>query len=357
MNDKKKAKDDWRVDVDNLIELLRRRQLSDSQSQGRKILEVLRQIVDRYPWKSAYELYQIIRKIGNEISTVDPLAFIVGNVVRRLLNVIRKEYAKLTTSQIKQPTYFDNMNLPDICDSTSVSMSLLRSAVFEGINELLHELGQSWDFDSSLDIFQTNDTILVYGYSSLVERLLRSISKKRQNLIIFVVDGDPERKSEEFVVKISHDINISAILISDSSIFNIMPKVNKVILSASAIFPDGGAVTLSGGYLIAQTASYFFVPVVMISALYKLYHFPLFDYERTNSIVPPNIFMNLLKQIPNVHFAINKFDLVPGNLISIFITENGSLTPSHLYELSKSRFHLHDIDLDFDYSLENDTTL
>ncbi|KAJ1608004.1 translation initiation factor if-2B beta [Cryptosporidium canis] len=341
MQDKKK--NDWREDLYNLIEQLRRRQLVGSQAQGRKILEVLRQIVDKYAWKNVYELINKIKEIGSDVAAIDPLAFSVNSTYRRLLNVIRKEYIKLC---IKQPMHYDCLTHSESLGNylqSDVNMCLLRSAIFEGINELLHEYGQSWDFDQCLDIFTTNETILIYGYSDLVERMLKSISKKKTNLTVFILDGDPEKHSQEFVQKIVLEFGINAILMSDSSLFNLIPKVSKVILGAKAIFPDGSAVTLSGGYLISQCAKIFSVPIVIVAALYKLCHFPLFDTQRTNLIVPPNLFADSLKQHSNVHFAINKLDLIPDDLISIFLTEHGSMSKLQLYEIFKARFHPDDL--------------
>lgn len=343
MQDKKKNKDDWREDLYNLKEQLRRRQLVGSQAQGKKTLEVLRQIVDKYAWKNVNELIKKIKEIGSEVATIDPLAFSVNSTFRRLLNVIRKEYIKLC---IKQPAHYYCFTRSENFEGylqVDVNMCLLRSAIFEGINELLHEYSQSWDFDQCLDIFTTNETILIYGYSNLVERILKSISKKKTNLTVFILDGDPEKYSQEFVQKIAFEFGINAILMSDSSLFNLIPKVSKVILSAKAIFPDGSAVTLSGGYLISHTAKFFSVPIVIVAALYKLCHFPLFDTQRTNLIVPPNLFADSLKQHSNVHFAINKLDLIPDDLISIFLTENGSMSKLQLYEIFKGRFHPDDL--------------
>ncbi|KAF7457287.1 putative translation initiation factor eIF-2B subunit beta [Cryptosporidium felis] len=346
MQEKKRNKDDWKEDLYNLIESLRRRQLVDSQSQGKRTLEVLRQIVDKYTWKSVEELIKKIREISLEVTLIDPLAFSVGSTVRRLLNVIRKEYAKLHLKQPRQLYNLGNLGGHENSRRVEISSCLLRSVIFEGINELLHEYSQPWDFDLCLDIFSPNETILVYGYSNIVERILRYISKKKTNLTVIVLDGDPENNSHEFIRKISSESGINAILMSDSSLFNLLPKVNKVLLCATATFPDGSAVTLSGGYLISQTAHYFSVPTIIVAALYKLCHFPLFDTQRTNLIVPPNSFANSIKQLSNVHFAINKLDLIPERLINIFLTEQGSVTKLHLYEIFKNRFHLDDFNLE-----------
>lgn len=161
MQEKKKIRDDWRIDLDNLVESLRRRQLVGFQIQGKKTLEVLRQIVDKYTWKNSNELYNKIRDVGFEITCIDPLAFSVSTTVRRLLNVIRKEHMKLIEKQSKNSHYFEEIRTNENSLSGDVSMNLLRSAIFEGINELLHEFGQSWDFDLCLDIFTSNETILV----------------------------------------------------------------------------------------------------------------------------------------------------------------------------------------------------
>ncbi|KAH7647479.1 hypothetical protein FG379_000695 [Cryptosporidium bovis] len=346
MQERRKIRDDWRIDLDQFVDSIRKRELVGSQTQGRKTIEVLRHIVDRHSWKNGNELYRIIREIGSEIIGIDPLAFSVGSTVRRILNIIRKEHIKLATRPPTQAYYFDDTKNFEAHLSGEINIFLLKSAIFEGINELLHEFGQSWDFDLCLDIFASGEKILIYGYSDLFERLIKFISKKKHDLTLFVVNGDPGNSSKDFISKISRESGINAILISDSSVFNVMPRVNKVILSATAIFPDGSAVTLSGGYLISRAASYFSVPIIVISALYKLSYFPLFDAHNINLTVTPNLFVDSLKQLPNVHFTTNKLDLIPGNLIHIFLTENGSITSLHLYDIYKFRFHFNDLDIE-----------
>ncbi|KAH8740027.1 hypothetical protein FG386_000854 [Cryptosporidium ryanae] len=345
MHEKRKNRDDWRVYLDQFVDSIRKREIIGSQTQGKRTLEVLRHIIDRYSWKNGSELYKTIREIGSEIVSIDPSAFSVGITVRRILNVIRKEYMKLSPNTPTQMYYFEGTENCDSYLSGNVNMFLLRSAIFEGINELLHEFGQSWDFDLCLDIFTQGEKILIYGYSDLFERLLKFISKKKHNLTVFIVNGDPENNSEVLISKITQEHGINTIVISDSCIFNVMPKVNKVILSANAIFPDGSAVTLSGGYLISQAANYFSVPIIVISALYNLSYFPLFDTHNTSLTIPPNLFSDSLKQLLNVHFTIEKLDLIPGNLIHMFLTENGSITSLHLYNIYKLRFHFNDVDI------------
>lgn len=76
-------------------------------------------------------------------------------------------------------------------------------------------------------------------------------------------------------------------LITDASVYAIMSRVDKVVISTHAIMANGGLVANSGAYNIALAAKEFSVPVIVLSAMYKLTPMYPFDPMKFNELLSP----------------------------------------------------------------------
>lgn len=106
-----------------------------------------------------------------------------------------------------------------------------------------------------------DDTLLVYGYSSLVTHVLLQARRKFPNIHVIVVDSRPRLKGKLLLEElIKHDVNCTYLLIN--SISFIMNRVTKVILGAHALLANGYVMSAIGSSQIALVAKSFNVPVV-----------------------------------------------------------------------------------------------
>jgi len=87
--------------------------------------------------------------------------------------------------------------------------------------------------------------------------------------------------------KLLSDKNISTTLIPDASVYALMSRVDKVIISTHAIMANGGLVTHSGAYMIALAAQQHSVPVYVIGASYKMTPLYPFDFLTYNELLSP----------------------------------------------------------------------
>ena len=76
-------------------------------------------------------------------------------------------------------------------------------------------------------------------------------------------------------------------LITDASVYAVMSRVDKVIISTHAIMANGGLITNTGGYQIALAAKEFSIPVIVLSAMYKLTPMYTFDHMKFNELLSP----------------------------------------------------------------------
>lgn len=106
-----------------------------------------------------------------------------------------------------------------------------------------------------------NDTILIFGYSNLVNYILIEAKKRFPNIHVIVVDSRPKYRGKKTLEKLlKYDIECSYILINGISY--IMNRVNKVILGAHALLANGYVMAQIGSSQIALVAKAFNVPVI-----------------------------------------------------------------------------------------------
>ena len=109
---------------------------------------------------------------------------------------------------------------------------------------------------------------------------------------------------------------------------------------------NGGALTKSGGLMIAMSAKAYSVPFIIISAMYKLT--PKFPFEQMsfNEIVNPgNVYSRKDKYIEeNVNIIIKKYNYISPEYVSIYLTNFGEFTAAHIYRLF-SEYYGEEIDM------------
>ena len=116
---------------------------------------------------------------------------------------------------------------------------------------------------------------------------------------------------------------ISSFLVPDSSIYAIMSRVNKVILSAHAILANGGMFSITGLLLAANAARVHSTPVVVcagqfkLTPLWNLYHdFGALDFADPSAVLGFEE-GNLVDKVDVLN---PYYDYVGPELIDVYIT-------------------------------------
>ncbi|CRH02924.1 eukaryotic translation initiation factor 2b, subunit 2, putative [Plasmodium relictum] len=350
---------------------------------GKKIAEVLKKVVEVSQWNSVHDLIEIIKYLGKEIIKNNKMFFVIPNIIRRVLTIIRTEHFKQL--YLYNNNYIDNLNkskdisdkLNNICINNNLkyereiknfersfslyfentsnestykipATSTLKHSIIEGVSELIAEIDISWEEAeqrTSYDLFMENDVILTLGYSVGVERFLKTINKKKDGISVIVVGGDINRSGFRMAKLLSED-GVDTTYISDSAVFAVIPKVTKVVLGSVAVSSSGGAITKVGGYNIACSAQFNCKPVTIVLPLFKLIYVPLYDPLKQNELQPgPSMIYN---DTENLYVRIPKYDYIPEHLITLYITEMGLVDSFQLYNITKKKYHPDDLDLSFD---------
>ncbi|MCJ8747141.1 hypothetical protein PDJAM_G00149930 [Pangasius djambal] len=112
---------------------------------ARDTAALLRRITAQARWSSAGDLMEIIRKEGRRMTAAQPSETTVGNMIRRVLKIIREEYARSRGSSEEADQQESLHKLLTSGGSSEENFrthfSSLKANVIEAINELLTELG------------------------------------------------------------------------------------------------------------------------------------------------------------------------------------------------------------------------
>jgi translation initiation factor eIF-2B subunit beta len=266
---------------------------------------------------------------------------------------------------------------PSLQQSGSVD---IRQEVIEGIGEIIDELGQSDEQIAgyALEHIHANEVILTYSSSTTVQRFLLKAASKRKFTVIHAESYPNNHDRVHALVTGNHNPNhhkssheealtteafnktliasgITVIVIPDSATFAIMSRVNKVILGAHAILSNGSLVASAGTKLVAKAARAHHVPVVVLSATYKLCPRYPFDPEAyiehgdISKILPYQDRELIRLQTTTATTTTTDFaeielenptlDFITPDLVDMYITNLGAHAPGYLYRVIRDQYH------------------
>merc|ERR1719342_1132818 len=275
------------------------------------------------------------------------------NVIKRILKLIRDEYVSASKSV---ETDYQQESLQRILKSEGSAssdwgknVSDFKERVFEIIEELTNDIDSCSEEISkqAIEHIHANEIILTIGRSRTVERFLKNAAKTR-NFEVIVAEAAPSYSGHQMATSLAK-AKISTTVITDSAIFAMMARVNKVIIGTSSILADGGVVALSGSRSVALAAKHYSVPLIVLGAVYKLTprFLPEGDTQVASMLVSPAPVMNGLDATCKGKLrCINPlYDCVPPSLVTLFISNLSGYSPSYVYRQMGDLYHQEDRNL------------
>lgn len=289
----------------------------------------------------------IVKQEGIKMMLAQPSETAVGNMVRRVLKIIREEYVSCLKGKSEegdpQASLHKLLTAEGQLDDFTRPIHDLKATVIEAITELRTELDTSTDniATQSLEHIHSNEVIMTAGKSKTVEAFLKDAARKRKFQVI-VVECAPFYHGQELAVSLAK-AGIETTVINDSAVFAIMSRVNKVIIGTHTVMANGGLKAINGSHAIALAAKHFSVPMIVCAAIFKLS--PEFlcsnDQDAFNKFVSPEEVMKFSegKIVSKVQIINPVFDYVPPELVTLYIFNIGGTAPSYVYRLLSEFYH------------------
>jgi translation initiation factor eIF-2B subunit beta len=337
------------------------RELTGSNTVALHTADLLRQLISRKKFSTVSELLEIIRSVGKTLIAAHPIELAIGNIVRRVLYIIRHETAAIVkevqsgvdNNNSQQANVDLSLSLHKILDSQQLDLNLdlptisskLKPQVIEEIGILMDEMrnAEIQIAEQAIEHIYAKEVILTFGFSHTVCAFLKEASKFRKFEII-VAESAPSYSGHKMALALQEQ-GIDTTVIADAAVYAMMPAVNKVIVGTHGVMANGGLVAHTGAGNIAAAAKVHAVPFVVVTGLHKLTPLYAFDSETFNEHGAPSQLIKFdelnfegvdgqgcdtsaLVDIQNPGF-----DYVEPKLVSLFITNIGGHNPSYIYRL------------------------
>ncbi|XP_061560325.1 translation initiation factor eIF-2B subunit beta [Phyllopteryx taeniolatus] len=325
--------------------------LRGSAETARETTSLLRRIASQARWSSAGDLMEIIRKEGRRMAAAQPSETTVGNMIRRVLKIIREEYARSrgSSEELDQQESLHKLLTTGALSEENFRQHFapLKANVIEAINELLTELDGTTDNIAmqALEHIHSNEVIMTIGRSRTVEAFLKDAARKRKFHVI-VAECAPFCQGHKMATSLS-EAGIETTVIADAAIFAVISRVNKVIIGTQTVLADGGLRAVNGTHTLALAAKHHSTPLIVCTPMFKLS--PQFPNEENtfHKFVSPHEVLPFTEGeiLSKVNVQCPVFDYVPPELITLFISNFGGHAPSYIYRLMSELYHPEDHEL------------
>eukprot|EP00035_Acanthoeca_spectabilis_P007667 m.140440 g.140440 ORF g.140440 m.140440 type:complete len:374 (+) comp14035_c0_seq5:2915-4036(+) len=338
--------------VTDFLQFLKKRRAANrgpSAEVAIRAVETLRDVLGQVRWSHARDLIALLQLAGTRLKTGLPTEDIVNNMVLRVVRLVREAYTECTAELGDTSTgpfaseaaslheLLLNAGESDGGDALAVPFKTLKPKVITLINDELDDLkdGTFNIAQVALEHIHSDEVIMTAGHSATVEQFLKKAAAKR-SFQVFVAEQAPSYRGQEMAKRLAQ-AGIETTLITDSAIFAVMSRVNKVILGTHLVMADGGLMARNGTHALALAAKHHSVPVLVCSAMFKLcpkypcaYSVEMYNHMHDPAEILPYSQGKAVGEASIVHPL---FDYVPPGLVSLYISNIGANAPSYIYRL------------------------
>ena len=72
-----------------LVSNIKRNKLGGTKATALSIANIFTAVIKAETWKDATDLLKIVKQMGSKLTEADPMAFYIGNIVKRIAHIIR----------------------------------------------------------------------------------------------------------------------------------------------------------------------------------------------------------------------------------------------------------------------------
>lgn len=345
--------------VDPLVSKIKRRQLKGDKNMALEVAHVLMRVISAARWTNPHDLIDLIRKVGTILHNARPRELMPGNIVRRVLALIRDEIETENATD-NTPMISSMFSLLSTQNNTKKTLqshskkqsSDMRSIIIQGIRDLVDEISNVKEEleNMATDLIHENEVLLTATPTSdtVLQFLIKAGLKRKFTVLVTECYPNDVEEAHRFVKALAQH-NIESVLIPDSTVFAVMSRVGKVILGANIVFANGGCLSNAGVANVVECAKEHKTPVFGVAGLYKLS--PMYPFNRDNLIEVGNsgkvLNYDNFDFVDNVDVITNPLtDYIPPEHIDIFITNIGGFAPSFIYRIVLDNYKVEDNSLE-----------
>ncbi|CAN6674394.1 translation initiation factor eIF2B subunit beta [Trichomonascus vanleenenianus] len=337
-----------------LVTDFKRRNIVGSHDVALATANFLLRFVSATRYSSTSELISEVRKVGHTLTTAQPREFACGNIVRRVLAIIREVATTTTTAEHQQDGSMFNL-LSSASSETKPHQSEAKPKdtkgdIIEGIRELIDEIdGNDERIEAmSLEMIHENEVLLTPTPESKTVKdfLIQAAQKRRFSVLVTESFPNGIEKARAFAEDLTK-AGIETVIIPDSTVLAVMSRVGKVVIGARSVLANGGCVSSAGVSLVCECAKENKTPVLAVTGIYKLSPLYPFDIESLIEVGDSGKVVSFSNSdmMSNVEVMNPIYDYVAPEHIDIYITTVGGYSPSFTYRIVLDHYSTEDVSL------------
>ncbi|XP_061668807.1 translation initiation factor eIF-2B subunit delta isoform X2 [Syngnathoides biaculeatus] len=289
--------------------------VTGSNARAVALLHTFKQVIRDYTTPPTEDLARdLINKLKPYISFLNqcrPLSASMGNSIKYL----KKEIA----------------NIPSHCKEDEAKSKLL-GCIDSYVKEKII-LAAKAIAEIAIEKISDGDVILIYGCSSLVDRILCEASRAGRKFRVIVADSRPRLEGREALRRlVRRGVGCTYVLVSVISY--VLPEVSKVLLGAHALLANGYMMSRVGTSQIALVAKAFNVLVLVCCETYKFCERVQTDSFVSNELDDPDNLIVTRKgrtqlarwqDVRSLGLLNLVYDVTPPDFVDVVITELGMI--------------------------------
>ena len=241
-------------------------------------------------------------------------------------------------------------SMPSVNMEGEVSVQLLKPELMDDLDWYAKEIESSVKnlAEQALAHIHANEIILTLGYSYTVEQFFKYAAKKKRQFHVFILEHAPFFTGHQMAINLSQ-ANIPVTVVTDSAVFAIMARVNKIVIGTRSLLANGGLTAKSGTYNLALAAKNYNVPLLVCAPTYKFSptYLPSFDPVVCNSFASPeNVLPYESAFQASLDIVVPMYDYVPPELVTLIIGSGMGNAPSYVYRIVSELYSAEDNDLE-----------
>ncbi|MBS4210154.1 hypothetical protein [Bacillus sp. FJAT-50079] len=223
---------------------------------------------------------------------------------------------------------------------------LVDSTLDEAVDEIINRKNSYLDYNNSATekvidyasiVVENMKTIMVYDYSSTVDKLLKKIGGSEHQYIIYIpesriIDGGVP------YVKTCKEAGHAIRFFPDAAIMYYSKECDVALMGAETFFPDGTGFNTTGSDLVGLACDYYKIPLYFLTPLIKLDIRPIYGYKK--ELVINDLETKLIEEwqdkslAENINFKAPELLGVEPKHIRGFITEKGVIPAEQMFNVS-----------------------
>jgi len=284
------------------IEAIGKDNLSGSVSLCERAARVFLDLIADWSPDTGEQLYQEVLEVGKGLIAAQPEMVLIRRLVNELLYRLR---------QVN--------NGPGA-----------RDALRRGVEEFLEGIrrGSERIVEEGAKLITSHSTVVTHSYSSTVQKALLRARSLSVSYRVICLEARPLGEGVSLAEELAA-AGIEVTLIADSAIFQLMPRVDLVLVGGDAVTP-GGLINKIGTAGLALAAREKGVPFYALCHTEKIWPQVLSEPLETHTKPAQQLYPKTVEGISVLNFY---FDQTPLEWITGLVTERGVMTSRELVDL------------------------